>query len=137
MTPSQIETWDDINAVLDELGSEAAAAPDVDSARRRDGGIAFLAFDYGIDGVTIEIAKYASCFERELRSRDIEPIIHCIGGDFHASVDQVLAERWRRKRIEQANGWSKWEGGAWFDRMFGGGALDALAPGGGRTASHR
>ena len=119
MIPSQIESWDDINAVLDEFRSEAAAAPDVEFARRRDGGIAFLTFEYGIDGVTIEIAKYASCLEQELRNRGVEPVIHCIGGDFHASAGQVLAKRWRRKRIEQANGWSKWEGGAWFDRMFG------------------
>ena len=114
----KIESWDDINAVLDEFAQDSAAPADLEFARNRGGGVAFLTFEYGIDGVTIEIAKYASCLEHELRDRGLEPVIHCIGGDFHASAGQVLADRWRRKRIEQANGWSKWDGGTWFDRMF-------------------
>ena len=114
----KIESWDDINAVLDEFTPVSAAPPDLEFARNRGGGVAFLTFGYGIDGVTIEIAKYATCFEQELRNRGVEPVIHCIAGDFHASAGQVLADRWRRKHIEQANGWSKWDGGAWYDRMF-------------------
>jgi len=113
----QVGSWSDINAVLDEF-QDARADADEEFAWHLEGGVAFLTFDYGIDGVTIEIAKYASCFEEELRNRGIEPVIHCIGGDFHDQAGQVLAERWRRKRIDQANGWSKWHGGTWFDRMF-------------------
>jgi len=113
----KVESWDDIHAVLDGFQAKTGAAPERD-APSLAGGVAFLTFDYGIDGVTMEIAKYASCLEQELRNRGFEPIIHCIGGEFQASADQILADRWRRKRIDQANGWSKWRGGIWFDRMF-------------------
>ncbi|MEE8104087.1 MAG: glycosyltransferase [Planctomycetota bacterium] len=112
-----VESWDDIHAVLDGFQAQDGVTPEW-GAPSLAGGIAFLTFDYGVDGVTIEIAKYASCLEQALRDRGFEPIIHCIGGEFHDSADQVLAERWRRKRIDQANGWSKWHGGVWFDRMF-------------------
>jgi len=118
LSDRKVESWDDINGVLDELARKPLAVPDEDFARRLAGGIAFLTFDFGIDGVTIEIAKYATCLEQELRNRGVEPVIHCIAGDFHRSAGQVLAERWHRKRIDQANGWSKWHGGKWFDRMF-------------------
>jgi hypothetical protein len=113
-----VQSWADIHAVLDEFATAETPRTDDTLDRRLAGGIAFLTFDYGIDGVTIEIAKYACCLEQELRDRGIEPVIHCIGGDFHLAADQVLASRWRRKRIDQANGWSKWHGGVWFDRMF-------------------
>ena len=111
-----VGSWADIHAVLDDLATRSATGepPPLDLG----GGIAFLTFDYGIDGVTIEIAKYAACLENALADRGVEPVIHCIGGDFHESADQVLAGRWRRKRIDQANGWSKWHGGRWFSRLF-------------------
>ena len=108
-----VASWSDINAILDDLQAAPHALPAAGG-----GGVAFLTFDFGIDGVTIEIAKYAACFEQELRRRGVAPVIHCIGGDFHDSADQVLAPHWRRKRIAEANGWSKWHGGVWFDRMF-------------------
>ncbi len=113
----RVESWADIHGVLDEFPTKTDAAPDEGFTQRLAGGIAFLTFGYGIDGVSIEIAKYASCLEQELRDRGIEAVIHCIGGDF-ISADEVLAKRWHRKRIDQANGWSKWDGGIWFDRMF-------------------
>ena len=70
----KIESWDDINAVLDEFAQDSTAPADLEFARNRGGGVAFLTFEYGIDGVTIEIAKYASCLEHELRDRGLHAL---------------------------------------------------------------
>ena len=88
-----VGSWDDIHAVLDGFQAEDGMTTEW-GAPSLAGGIAFLTFDYGIDGVTIEIAKYASCLEQERRNRGLEPISHCIGGEFHDSAEPVRISFW-------------------------------------------
>ena len=80
-------------------------------------GTAFLTFDFGIDGVSIEIAKYARVLEA-LYGQDAGARLHFIAGDFHPQADAVLAPHWSRFQIEGINGWSKWDEGKWFDALY-------------------
>jgi glycosyltransferase involved in cell wall biosynthesis len=80
-------------------------------------GTAFLTFDFGIDGVSIEIAKYARVLETLF-----EPYapagLHFIAGDFSPQADAILKPHWSRFRIDGLNGWSKWDDGKWFEAMY-------------------
>ena len=118
---AEIADWCDITAFLAEKKSQVASVAQDESAYHDSlrQGMAFLTYDYGIDGVSIEIAKYASCFERMLADSDgTIPEIHFIGGDFHDKAEAVLQPRWKRFRIEGINGWSKWYGGEWFSKLY-------------------
>ena len=81
-----VACWGDIDGVLDEL---AAASPDP-ALPDFSSGVAFVTFDYGIDGVSIEIAKYASCLERLLSSAGETVPVHLGAGKFTDRADQVL-----------------------------------------------
>jgi glycosyltransferase involved in cell wall biosynthesis len=102
-----------ISTVLDELARDERSPWDEDCAPL-DGGVAFVTFAYDIDGVSMEIAKYARCFER------IRPglPIHCIAGNFGGKADAVLAPNWHRFVLDGADGWDKWDSGTWFHRLF-------------------
>ena len=110
-----VTSWEDIGAALSGLG--AAGVPRASGAELSRSA-AFATFDFGIDGVSIEIGKYARCLEALASEQGMTPTIHLIGGDFHPQADSVLSERWLRCRLRNANGWAKWEGGAWFEKLF-------------------
>jgi len=115
-TPSN---WQDISNIL--LNLEKGAPPNNDLNQGNyweilHNGVAFWTFDFGIDGVSIEIAKYALCLQEILESDKTE--VHFIAGDFHPQADNVLKPEWKRHRIERVNGWDKWDQGKWFDHLF-------------------
>ncbi|MCK5054263.1 MAG: glycosyltransferase family 4 protein [Anaerolineales bacterium] len=117
---SSPSNWEDITCILADIRTSARMPP----PRAKDellhmiaAGTAFLTFDYGIDGVSIEIAKYALALEY-LYSSQTECAIHFIGGDFYPQADSVLKPDWRRHKIAGINGWSKWDGGKWFSALF-------------------
>lgn len=114
-----VHDWADISVLLAELqASSTTSRPDWNSFRNNiAGGIAFLTFDFGIDGVSIEIAKYAKALEG-LFPEHKDHLIHVIGGDFHPQADSVLQPGWNRYHIPGINGWSKWDGGKWFAGLF-------------------
>lgn len=113
-------SWDDISDLLSRF---AASSPEIQKHNQRDflrlvrNGLAFWTFDFGIDGVSIEIAKYAQGLQKVLGKKQPAEI-HFIAGDFHPQADNVLKSDWKRKRIERANGWDKWDGGLWFEKLF-------------------
>ena len=113
---SPVESWEDIHRHLDGLVG-ITTRPLLDLSEDCDS-IGFVTFEYGVDGVSLEIAKYASALEGHFERRGRRPTIHCIGGDFTPSVDYVLASRWRRQTLPGANGWKKWKSGKWFDALF-------------------
>ena len=41
-----------------------------------------------------------------------------IAGDFHPQADSVIRPDWHRFSITRANGWSKWDNGKWFEKLF-------------------
>ena len=110
----KIDGEDSITTVLDELARHPVSDTPVPMNERLARGIAFCTFAFDIDGVSMEIAKYARCFET------ISPgvPVHCIGGTFADKADVVLDPTWRRFRLLGADGWDKWDGGRWFAALF-------------------
>lgn len=80
-------------------------------------GTAFLTFAFGIDGVSIEIVKYACALEKLCRPYG-PARLHFIAGDFHPQADAILKPHWVRFQIEGINGWSKWGQGQWFSALY-------------------
>ena len=116
----KISKWKDIDKFLTSIGNasqpiEVFTQEQFFSLLRK--GVAFVTYDFGIDGVSIEISKYAKSLE-SLLSNTKKPSIHFIGGDFYTQADSVLESDWNRYKIDGANGWSKWENGKWFEKLF-------------------
>ena len=122
LSNSCVKNWDDITSAIDTLKntpSETCSLSFQDFSNQIKQGIAFITFDYGIDGVSIEIEKYANCLERLFRDDNNNTVpLHFIGGDFHDKADIVLKPYWKRYQIPNMNGWSKWSNGKWFSRLF-------------------
>ncbi len=125
MAAAHIEDWNDISAFLDQHASGASAPESTHGDHvafhaLTAKGVAFYTFDYGIDGVSIEITKYAQCLEHLLgpTAGDNGVPLHFIGGDFHDKADIVLKPEWHRFRIDGMNGWSKWDEGKWFSKLY-------------------
>ena len=113
----KISDWRDISAFLDSIRLTEAEAPELSDRKFLElvaNGAAFVTYDFGIDGVSIEIFKYAECLEHI--SPDIP--LHFIGGDFHEKADIVLKDYWKRFKVDGFNGWDKWHGGAPFAKLF-------------------
>jgi len=104
----EVKTWKDIDLVIEKTKTSSPPA-------KLTPKIAFITFNYGIDGVSIEISKYARCFE-QIFGEDTE--IHLIGGQFFDNADAVLKKRWKRLTIPNFDGWDKWDGGKWFDKLY-------------------
>ena len=102
-----------------ETGRAESAESTPQSARETlSKGFAFITFDYGIDGVSIEICKYAACLENLLSNGDSACPVHFIGGDFTSKADTVIEPHWHRHHLPGSNGWSKWDGGSWFAKLY-------------------
>ena len=80
-------------------------------------GTAFLTFSYGIDGVSIEISKYAQILT-DLFAPFGKAEIHVIGGKFYPQANSVLSTNWHRHQMKGIDGWDKWDGGKWFEALY-------------------
>jgi len=80
-------------------------------------GIAFLTYDYGIDGVSMEMSKYAMSLQNIVFKKN-KPKIHFIGGDFNPQADIVIRPEWERFKLKGSNGWGKWENAFWYNQLY-------------------
>jgi glycosyltransferase involved in cell wall biosynthesis len=108
-----IDTWFDLGLFLDRLreGREVPgrnAPPKLsDFERELSTGIAFITFSFGIDGVSIEIAKYAEAFRLFLGN----PKFHYISGCFAEFSDHVIEpDQGNWHTIETMQGFENWQG---------------------------
>lgn len=132
---ASIYSWEDISAVVDQVEAvQLEPLPDTrwEFFQTISQSTTFLTFDFGIDGVSIEIAKYARALEALYQPAasagqgDSDPEafvvehsgLHFIAGDFYPQADSVLGPSWHRFQIEGINGWSKWGEGRWFDALY-------------------
>jgi len=88
----ELQTWFDLGLLLDRL-RDGRRVPSVRAPKDRRAfhhklarGVAFVTYEFAIDGVTMEIAKYAAAIQRVLP----DPEIHFVGGRFDSRVDAVL-----------------------------------------------
>ncbi|MFQ5628882.1 MAG: hypothetical protein ACE5I1_08985, partial [bacterium] len=117
---THLYSWEKINDCLIHLINKKQKIPALNysaflKAVRK--GVAFVTFDFGIDGVSIEISKYAQSLEQIITNTE-KPNIYFIGGDFYPRADTVLKSHWHRYQLNGCNGWDKWDGGKWFEKLF-------------------
>ena len=87
--------WDDLVNLLDKIknAKKASLFPyHEDALKTFARGAAFITFSYGIDGVTIEMSKYAQTLCALFKPYGT-PSIHFIGGDFPPQVASILEDR--------------------------------------------
>jgi len=114
------QSWKDIDAILKRIKKPVAADnTDTTAFFTEDikNGIAFITYDYGIDGVSIEISKYAMSLQNFVFENS-KPQIHFIGGDFYPQADTIIKPEWKRFRLTDSNGWGKWENAYWYNQLF-------------------
>lgn len=112
--------WTDITKILHQVKNKAQPIPTLSKnefIKLAANGTAFYTFDYGIDGVSIEIVKYAQALEALYQSQG-NYTIHLIGGKFHSQADLIMKPEWLRNQIDGISGWSKWDQGKWFQMLF-------------------
>ena len=68
-------------------------------------GIAFITFEYGVDGVSTEIIKYIKVFREIFQN----PKIHLIGGEFNEIFDKSLKAHCEHYKVEGMTGFTKWK----------------------------
>ncbi|MFC2159189.1 glycosyltransferase [Actinomycetota bacterium] len=114
------KNWNDIYNILTEVKETSPPFEQLSRTeflKRLQKGIAFFTYDFGIDGVSIEISKYAQSFQDILSSEE-KVLIHFIAGDFHPQADSIIEPEWKRHCISGVNGWLKWDKGKWFKKLF-------------------
>ncbi|MCP5060411.1 MAG: glycosyltransferase [bacterium] len=104
-----IETWFDLGLMLDRLRDEravpSASAPAgfSDFRRKLARGVAFVTYYCAVDGVTMEIAKYAEA----MRSLLPDPRIHFVGAQFGTGADSILGPEAQRHVIPEIDGFDR------------------------------
>jgi len=115
-----VSSWEDITRELKRIKlvqQKPLPASREEYLQNISQGTAFLTYDFGIDGVSIEIAKYARALESIYRPYGEVPL-HFIAGDFSPQAGVILKSHWSRFKIEGINGWSKWDNEKWFAALF-------------------
>jgi glycosyltransferase involved in cell wall biosynthesis len=115
-----VSSWEDITREVEGIAAcyQEPLPPSREAFLRSvSQGTAFLTFDFGIDGVSIEIAKYARVLEELYRPYD-GAVLHFIAGDFSPEADAILKSHWSRCQIDGINGWSKWDDEKWFSALY-------------------
>ena len=99
------KNWDEISSILKDIRREPPLLQQLsytEFLKRIRKGIAFFTFDFGIDGVSIEISKYAqSLFD--ILSNEETAKIHFIAGDFHPQANNIIKPEWKRYKINGLN----------------------------------
>ncbi len=102
-----INTWFDIGLYIDRLRDRL---PDFEHVpddfdvflSQLEQGVAFVSFDFGIDGVSMETSKYAKAFERISEQMSI----HFIAGTFKKGHQTLIEQRWTQHEIPYVDGFN-------------------------------
>ncbi len=115
-----VDDFDDIGRILDDLSAREPMRHGLETPFLELGarGTAFVTFAYDIDGVSMEIAKYGAALEQLFADAGHQAVIHVVGGNFGEKANVVLDSTWKRHVVANTDGWSKWEDGKWFSRLF-------------------
>lgn len=104
-----IQTWFDLGLFIDRLRDQPSRSGFSSKSRAFDnrlqkGGIAFISFYFTIDGITVEVEKYAKTF------RNIYPDIpiHYIAGSIKPEADELIVKGAKRKVIPEIDGFDNW-----------------------------
>jgi hypothetical protein len=114
------KNWNDISSILIDVKENSPPFKQLSQTeflKRLRKGIAFFTYDFGIDGVSIEISKYAQSLQ-DILSSEKKALIHFIAGGFHPQAESIIKPEWKRHYISGVNGWLKWDKGKWFKKLF-------------------
>ena len=108
----KIKTWFDLGIFIDRF-RETKPLPSVKfnetfkefKKRVTEGGIAFITFLYSVDGVTIEVEKYAKIFRKILK--DIK--IHYICGKFYPESYKLIDQSTIKHEIPEMRAFDNWK----------------------------
>ena len=107
----KINTWFDIGLFIDRLREEKnlntsyfSGSYDDYKKLLKESGVAFLTFYYSIDGVTVEVEKYAKIF-RSLYGSEI----HYIAGAFYPESKPLIHKDTKKFEISECNGFDDWK----------------------------
>jgi len=119
LNQEKIKTWFDLGLFLDELKeNNSVPAAEYNNSFKdfrkelKDGGIGFVTFGYSIDGVTIEIEKYAKLYRKNIPGIPI----HYIGGGFKPEARKIIDEDTKIFVIKEAKGFDSWP--LYYDFFF-------------------
>lgn len=121
ITNVRTKKWADITAFLNKIVAHSPkliSYSEFDFYKLHGKGIGLITFEFGIDGVSMEIFKYAKALEDIFREKEIKLPLHFIGGDFHKNAETMLKPYWHCFKIDNMNGWNKWGNGASYARLY-------------------
>ena len=105
-----VETWFDLGIFLDRFREERKYPSirkegNYEDFREevRTGGVAFLTFHYMVDGVTIEVNKYADLVRRNIPGVPI----HYIAGEIHTRTTPFIQKDYHKKVIPELRGFDE------------------------------
>ncbi|MGC9343531.1 MAG: hypothetical protein ACP5E3_12575, partial [Bacteroidales bacterium] len=106
-----ILTWFDLGLYLDRI-KDKRIIPSTkkwkdaqDFLKNFEGrGVAFLTFHYSIDGVTVEVSKYADLVKRNLPGANV----HYISGVFKPEGEKLIPGFVIKHQIEELKGFDEW-----------------------------
>ncbi|MCP4310086.1 MAG: glycosyltransferase [Bacteroidetes bacterium] len=108
----KIETWFDLGLFMDRFREERAYPPVVNKGgfddykeKLRKGGVAFISFHYMVDGVTVEVNKYASLLQKNIPGIPV----HLVAGEIHLKTDGLISSDFSQHVIPEMAGFDQWE----------------------------
>ena len=107
----KINTWFDLGLFIDKF-KEDRKIPNKEfngsfgSFRSKigKGGLAFITYQYAVDGVTIEIEKYAKIFQSFLH----EVPIHLITGEVYPEAKKIIKRSYHLHELKELRGFDDW-----------------------------
>ncbi|RLD75345.1 MAG: hypothetical protein DRJ10_15450, partial [Bacteroidetes bacterium] len=107
----KINTWFDLGLFIDRIREEKKLdiehfSGDYNSFKEQlsNSGVAFLTFYFSVDGVTIEVEKYAKIFRKLFNTQ-----IHYIAGAFYPESKQLIHPDTKKLEISECNGFDDWK----------------------------
>lgn len=104
-----IKTWFDLGLFLDRLKEKPSNAKfngSFDEYKKdiNKHSIAFMSFQFTIDGITVEAEKYANIIQQEFPDSEI----HYIAGKIHNEANEMIAPTIIKKEIPELNAFDDW-----------------------------
>ncbi len=108
-------TWFDVGLFFDRINENRKLKSSIikkdDIFKRIQQGIAFITFNYGIDGVTVEVGKYANAFEDLIQDKTGKsPKIYWVAETIKEESKEIIKPHWKSLEIEGAGGFVDWDG---------------------------
>ena len=117
LNEQKINTWFDLGLFIDRFREEKdlnnqyfSGTYDEYKSLLSNSSVAFLTFYYSVDGVTIEVEKYAKIFRNLFNTQ-----IHYIAGAFYPESKLLIHKDTKKFEIPECNGFDDWK---FYDSFF-------------------